>query len=603
MASSSSDQGATPSLHFKYDVFLSFRGYTRLKFTDALYHALIKARIETFRDSEGLRIGEKLEGALAEAIERSRMSILVLCDQYPTSRWCLDELDKIMECSGNGEKRPVLPIYFHVAKSDVQYQKNSYEAAMENQEKGRYSHRVGTWRSALSEIGKIYGQPVSEDTPWGKAIDNIVEEVTKRLPPLPLYIDHPLGLDSELEEAKTCLKLGSHDTCFMLGIHGEGDELSKFAAELYNRIRPHFVSASFLSNISEKTTASGGGLEDLQKTLLSEMREKIKQDIGSTFRGSYEIKRRLGCKTVLLVLDDVDNIQQLNSLAGGIDWFGPGSRIIVTTKYEHVLDEHVSNNGVEIKKHYINKGSSSAVKEEIVVELKEDFENVINQLKDEGSPENVVSIVGMVGSGKTTLARKVYNSDEARVSFPCRAWATISQKPMLIAVFRELLKSLKVPKTEYENSSEEELEEKVRKCLNGKRYLVVLDDVWDTDNSWRALRGCFPTNNKKGSMILLTTRDHRVANVWQSKNPHLMVSLMNKEESWELFRKEVFYRTVCPPELERIGRSIAESCNGLPLLIKTTAGIVAKRKKLKEEWEEFKKLLPYWSIAEDKEGK
>ncbi|MED6195628.1 hypothetical protein PIB30_039696 [Stylosanthes scabra] len=58
---------------------------------------------------------------------------------------------------------------------------------------------------------------------------------------------------------------------------------------------------------------------------------------------------------------------------------------------------------------------------------------------------------------------------------------------------------------------------------------------------------------------------------------------------------------MCPPKLERIGRSIAESCNGLPLLIKTTAGIVAKRERSKEAWEEIKKLFPYWSIAEDKD--
>ncbi|MED6111913.1 hypothetical protein PIB30_056690 [Stylosanthes scabra] len=104
-------------------------------------------------------------------------------------------------------------------------------------------------------------------------------------------------------------------------------------------------------------------------------------------------------------------------------------------------------------------------------------------------------------------------------------------------------------------------------------------------------------------MILVTTRDDRVANVLSSKNPHLTVSLMNEEESWELFRNQVFYSTMCPLELEGIGRSIAESCNGLPLLIKTTAGIVAKRERSVEAWEEIKKLLPYWSIAEDDDGK
>ncbi|XP_020978330.1 toll/interleukin-1 receptor-like protein [Arachis ipaensis] len=165
MASSSSDQGATPYSHFKYDVFLSFRGYTRLRFTDALYHALINNGIDTFRDNDELRIGEELEGALLEAIERSRMSILVLCDKYPTSKWCLDELVKIMECSENGRKRPVLPVYYYVERSDVQYQLNEYAKAMtDHQEKGRYNHKLEAWRSALSQVGKIYGQRCDQNT-------------------------------------------------------------------------------------------------------------------------------------------------------------------------------------------------------------------------------------------------------------------------------------------------------------------------------------------------------------------------------------------------------------------------------------------------------
>ncbi|MED6149836.1 hypothetical protein PIB30_066420 [Stylosanthes scabra] len=576
------------SSHFKYDVFLSFRGYTRLRFTDTLYHALINNRIETFRDSEKLRIGKELEGALVEEIERSRMSILILCDESPTSKWCLDELVKIMECSDNGRKRPVLPIYFHVAKSDVPFQNNEYGRAMANHEqKGRHNYRLEAWRSALSKT-------------MGMAIEKIVEEVTKRLPPLPLYIDRPLGFDSELEVAKSVLEIDSHAKCLMLGIHGDS-EISKFVAELYNKIRPHFVSASFLSNISDKTNESGRSLEDLQETLLSEMGEEVKTKIGSTFKGSSEIKRRLGQKRVLLVLDDVDSIQQLNSLAGGIDWFGLGSRIIITTRYEDVLDDHVLKNGVDIKKYCIDKGSSSTVKEENVVGLVKDFETVVNQLKDEGSPGNVVSIVGMGGLGKTTLARKIYNSDEVKKVFPCRAWATVSKDFRGKEIFKSLLRCLSKSKHE-DSSCEEELKQMVRKCLKGKKYLIVLDDVWDT-KAWFILKDCFPNNNNGGNgMILITTRNDQVAYVTRSKEPHHHISFMDEEESWELFCNEVFDGEECSAELEPIGRSIAKSCKGLTLAIITTAGIVTKRERSEDAWEEVMNLLPYWCVSEDKEG-
>ncbi|XP_015962460.1 disease resistance protein RPP13 [Arachis duranensis] len=595
--SSSSDQGVS---HFKYDVFLSFRGYTRLEFTDALYHALINRGIHTFRDNDELRIGEELEGALLEAIERSRMSILVLCDEYPTSKWCLDELVKIMECSGNGTKRPVLPVYFRVAKSDVQFQKNKYETAMAaHQVKGRYNHKLEAWRSALSRVGKIYGQRCDQNTPFGIAINNIVQEVIEGLPPLPLYIHHPLGCDSKLEEAKSFLQIGSSDASrLMLGIHGDGD-LSQFVAELYNKIRCDFATASFLSGISKKTNASGGGLEDLQKTLLSEMKEKVKNKIGSTFRGSSEIKQRLGKKGVLLILDDVDNIQQLKSLAGEIDWFGPGSRIIITTRYEDVLDEHA---GVDIKKYRFDEGEFEGHRGENVVGLEEDLDVIINQLKEEDSARNVVSIVGMGGLGKTTLARKVYNSDEARELFPCRAWATVSKECMPTEVFKNLLKCLKVDEAEYKKADEEKLKDMVRKRLNGKKYLVVLDDIWEA-NVWDKVKGPLPDNNN-GSMILVTTRNDRMANYARSKEPHHQLHFLDEDQSWEMFRNKVFGREECPPPLELIGRSIAfESCKGLPLAIKTIAGIVAKKGRSKDAWEEIKDLLPYWSVAEDPEGK
>ncbi|MED6110186.1 hypothetical protein PIB30_040673 [Stylosanthes scabra] len=235
MAGSSSHQDATPLSYFKYDVFLSFRGYTRFGFTDTLYHALVNKRIDTFRDSEELRIGEELEDSLLEAIQRSRMSILILCDEYPTSRWCLDELVKVMECSDNGRKRPVLPIYFNVAKSDVQYQNNEYGKAMAaHEQKGRYNHKLKAWKSALCESWQDLWSTLCKNTPWGMAIDNIVEEVSKRLPPLPLHIDRPLGFDFELEEAKSLLEINSDATSFIMGIHGDGDdEITKFLAVLY----------------------------------------------------------------------------------------------------------------------------------------------------------------------------------------------------------------------------------------------------------------------------------------------------------------------------------------------------------------------------------
>ena len=157
------DHSATTSSHFKYDVFLSFRGDTRFGFTDCLYHALINKRINTFRDDPNLRVGDEIRPTLLDAIEKSRMSIVVLCQNYASSSWCLDELVKIMECSDKGRKRPILPIFYQVEPSDVRHQRNQYETAMIKHENGRNSHKVEAWRSALSAVGDLSGKHCTKD--------------------------------------------------------------------------------------------------------------------------------------------------------------------------------------------------------------------------------------------------------------------------------------------------------------------------------------------------------------------------------------------------------------------------------------------------------
>ncbi|CAJ2634167.1 unnamed protein product [Trifolium pratense] len=123
----------------------------------------------------------------------------------------------------------------------------------------------------------------------------------------------------------------------MLGIIGLGEiGKTKLAKALYNKNVHRFQAGSFLANVSEKSNKINGQ-EDLQKTLLSEMFEQPETEWGSTSKGIYEIKHKLGRKKVFLVLDDVDEMKQLENLAGGNDWFGPGSRIIITTRDKGLL--------------------------------------------------------------------------------------------------------------------------------------------------------------------------------------------------------------------------------------------------------------------------
>ncbi|CAJ2655652.1 unnamed protein product [Trifolium pratense] len=345
------DDGTSSNIDFLfYDVFLSFRGDggTRYGFTDHLYTALRQKGIFTFRDDEELKIGAEIRASLYKAIENSRMLVVVLCQNYASSTWCLDELAHIIHCSCN-KGNQVLIIFYKVEPSDVWNVKNSYEAAMIEHENrfGRDSEKVKAWRNALSSVRHLPSQHCNNQMYEPEFVKKIVEETSAKLPPVPLPMKHIVGLDSRFEMAKTLFHFESRDTILMLEIYGAGGiGKTTFAVDIYNKIRHQFEASSFLASVREKSNKSTKGLEDLQKTLLSEMGEETETMMGSTFGGGLEIKRRLGHKRVLLVLDDVDTINQLEALVGGCDWFGPGSKIIITTRDTSLVDKHVMDGAI-----------------------------------------------------------------------------------------------------------------------------------------------------------------------------------------------------------------------------------------------------------------
>ncbi|CAL5413883.1 unnamed protein product [Camellia sinensis] len=240
--SASSSASAPP--RWSYDAFLSFRGEdTRKNFTDHLYAALVQAGIHTFRDDDELPRGQIISSELLKSIEESRISIVVFSRNYASSRWCLDELVKIIEC-----KR--------------------------------------TLGQLLLPISTMLIHPTYD----------IKQGV----------------LEKHLEDTKSVMWMRWRrwrDDVRMIGIYGLGG-IGQF-----------------------------NGLVQLQELLPFELLGIKNLKIGSVERGMNLIKERLHSKRVLIVLDDLDQLRQVNSLAGNRDWFGPRSRIIITTRDQYLLKE------------------------------------------------------------------------------------------------------------------------------------------------------------------------------------------------------------------------------------------------------------------------
>ncbi|KAH0724169.1 hypothetical protein KY285_000034 [Solanum tuberosum] len=190
----------------------------------------------------------------------------------------------------------------------------------------------------------------------------------------------------------------------------------------------------------------------------------------------------------------------------------------------------------------------------------------------------------MGGIGKTTLARRVYDDSLIAYHFYIRAWTKVSQEFETREIFLGILRSIGVVKDEVErNSTNEQLAERVYRSLKGRKYLIVLDDMWSIE-AWQNVRRSFPDDHN-GSRIVLTTRLVDVASCACSGNSLHQMRFLSMEESWTLLRDKVLGNGGYPPELEKIGRYICHQCQGLPLAVVAIGGLLSKVSKEKSSWE------------------
>ncbi|KAJ4965888.1 hypothetical protein NE237_017737 [Protea cynaroides] len=195
---------------------------------------------------------------------------------------------------------------------------------------------------------------------------------------------------------------------------------------------------------------------------------------------------------------------------------------------------------------------------------------------------SVIPIVGIGGLGKTTLAKIVYNDESIVAHFEKRMWICVSDNFKVSMLIEEMVESLTGANPNLSNL--EATQKLVDENLRGKRFLLVLDCVWNPDHEkWDRLRASLVIG-AKGSKIIVTTRNEKVASIMGTLPPYHLVGL-SENESWSLFKIKAFGSGGAPENSKtmRIGRELVEKCKGVPLAIKYLSALM-QSKKSEHEW-------------------
>ncbi|XP_059436100.1 putative disease resistance protein RGA3 [Corylus avellana] len=238
----------------------------------------------------------------------------------------------------------------------------------------------------------------------------------------------------------------------------------------------------------------------------------------------------------------------------------------------HFTDRSVETRFVETRE---REHTHSYVHEEEVIGREDEKKDVIELLLNFDLKENVsiIPIVGIGGIGKTTLAQYVYGEEEVKRHFDLKMWVCVSEAFDVKTIVEKIIES--ATKRRPESLEMDSLQHRLRAEVEGKRYLLVLDDVWNENRDrWLSLKKLL-VGGMRGSKILITTRSTIVAEITGTVSPYLLRGLSDNN-SWSLFEKMAFKDGEGPrnPNLVEIGKEILQKCVQVPLAIRTIGSLL-----------------------------
>uniref|UniRef100_A0A6N2N779 AAA+ ATPase domain-containing protein n=1 Tax=Salix viminalis TaxID=40686 RepID=A0A6N2N779_SALVM len=243
--------------------------------------------------------------------------------------------------------------------------------------------------------------------------------------------------------------------------------------------------------------------------------------------------------------------------------------------------------------------TSSLVNESEILGRGKEKEEVVNILLSDAGDIPIYAICGIGGLGKTTLAQLVYNEERVKQQFGSRIWVRVSTDFDIKRITRAIIESIDDASCDLQEL--DPLQQRLQQKLTGKKFLLVLDDVWDDCGDrwswWSKLKEVL-RSGAKGSAVIVTTRDERVARIMEATSIKNMERLSG-EHSWELFhrlaigmrRKEEWV------QLEAIGASIVKKCCGVPLALKSLGNLM-RLKDSEDQWMAVKES-EIWDLREE----
>ncbi|XP_031280229.1 disease resistance protein RPP2B-like [Pistacia vera] len=249
----------------------------------------------------------------------------------------------------------VIPIFYHVNPSDVRKQTGNFENAFVKHEKcfKELTKKIQRWKDALTEASNLSGWDSMVIRPDSKLVEETVKDVLKKLnyrSPSSHWKDL-VGIDSHIEEVVSLLCIGKLDFR-VVGIWGMGGIGKTTIVEaVFREISSHFEGCSFIANVGEESEKCGG-LVQLREQILSSILEEENLQIGIAYNIPQFMKHIIQCKKVFIILDEVNDIEHLAVLTRGLDGFGLGSRVIITTRDKQVLRNYGVEHIYEVKGYY-----------------------------------------------------------------------------------------------------------------------------------------------------------------------------------------------------------------------------------------------------------